>query len=110
MLTLEDCLGLCGLSEDEVLAIAAHEHIPEAAAAEMGSYLCESPGGERCVRAMILEDLANAAAIGNQPRVLALKLLLRNFVARHPRCDARHLAQIRYPDRRLAEALPAPAP
>ena len=26
-MSLEDCIALCGLTEDEVLAIAEHEHI-----------------------------------------------------------------------------------
>ena len=29
MLTLDDCLGLCDLSRDELDAIAEHEHLPE---------------------------------------------------------------------------------
>jgi len=32
MITLEDCIALCGLTEEEVLAIAEHEHVPEMAA------------------------------------------------------------------------------
>ena len=28
MITLEDCIGLCGLTEEEVLAVAEHEHLP----------------------------------------------------------------------------------
>ena len=32
MLTLEDCIGLSELDEEEILAIAEHEHIPEMAA------------------------------------------------------------------------------
>jgi hypothetical protein len=35
MIALADCLAMCGLSEDEVLAIAEHEHIPEIAAAAL---------------------------------------------------------------------------
>ena len=31
MITLEDCIALCGLTEEEVLAIAEHEHLPEIA-------------------------------------------------------------------------------
>jgi hypothetical protein len=46
MLGLEDCLALCELSEDEVLVIAHHEHLPEIAAAELGNYLCLTPDGE----------------------------------------------------------------
>ena len=28
MISREDCLALCGLSVDEILALAEHEHIP----------------------------------------------------------------------------------
>lgn len=103
VLTLEDCVGLCNLSEDEVLAIAAHEHIPEIVAAEFGNYLCSTPEGELCIKAMIQDDIAHAASSGNRERELALKLVLRKFILQHRRCDARHLRQIRFPDRRLAE-------
>ena len=37
MLTIQDCIELSELSEDEILAIAEHEHIPEMAAVEMGN-------------------------------------------------------------------------
>jgi ATP dependent DNA ligase domain len=39
MITLEDCIGLCGLTEEEVLAIAEHEHLPEIAATALAEYL-----------------------------------------------------------------------
>ena len=29
MLTIQDCIELSGLSEEEILAIAEHEHVPE---------------------------------------------------------------------------------
>jgi len=89
MLTFDDCLSLCELSEEEILAIAEHEHIPAVAAAEMGNYLCHAPGGEMCIKAMIREDIAHAAACGARNAELALKLVLLNFVLQHPRCDER---------------------
>lgn len=101
MIRLEDCIELCGLTEDEVLAIAQHEHLPEIVAAELGNYLVSSPEGELCVKSMIREDIAQAASAGDRARTLALKLVLRRFIVQHPRCEARHLTQIRYPDRRL---------
>ena len=103
MISLEDCIELCGLTEDEVLAIAQHEHIPEIVAAELGNYLARTPDGEQCIKSMILEDIASAASAGDRARALALKLVARRFIVSHPSCEARHLAQIRYPDRRLAE-------
>lgn len=38
MLTFDDCVALCDLSEEEVAAIAEHEHIPAIVAAARGSH------------------------------------------------------------------------
>ena len=94
MLCLEDCIALCGLSEEEVLAIAQHEHIPEIAAAEMGNYLVRTPGGELAIKSMIRDDIAGARAAGNAERALALKLMLRNYILNHPLCEERHRARL----------------
>jgi len=102
MLTLEDCIALCGLTEEEVRAIAAHEHIPEVAAAELGNYLASSPEGELCIKAMIRDDIAQAVGCANRERALVLKLMLRDFCLQHPRCEERHRRELRLPDRRLA--------
>ena len=37
MVTLEDCIALCGLTEQEVQAIGEHEHVPAIAAAAMAT-------------------------------------------------------------------------
>lgn len=100
MLTFNDCVSLCGLTEEEVRAIAEHEHIPEIAAAEYGNYLVSTGEGEQCIRAMIRDDIAHAAACGDRDRVLALKLVLRNFVLQHPSCEQRHRDELHVPERR----------
>jgi hypothetical protein len=89
MLSLEDCLALCELSEAEVLAIAHHERLPEIAAAEMGNYLVRTPEGELRIKAIIRDDIEEARACGDRGRELALRLVLREFVLRHPYCDER---------------------
>ncbi len=33
MISFEDCIALCGLTEEEVAAVAEHEYLPEIAAA-----------------------------------------------------------------------------
>ena len=104
MLSLEDCLALCGLSEAEVLAIAEHEGIPEIAAAEMGNYLVRSPDGELCVKAMIRDDLVAARVRGDRVRELALLLMLRKFVLEHPACEERHRRELHVPERRAGDA------
>jgi hypothetical protein len=94
MLSLQDCLALCELSEDEVLAIAHHEHLPEIAAAELGNYLIHTPEGEMKIKAIIRDDIAEAHASGDRTHELALKVMLRNFVLQHPRCEERHVRRI----------------
>ena len=101
MLSLEDCIGMCGLTEDEVRALAQHEHIPEIAAAELGSYLVSSPEGELCIKSMIRDDVAQAIACRDRERELVLKLVLRNFVLQHPGCEERHRRELRLPERRF---------
>jgi hypothetical protein len=100
MLSLEDCLALSELTEDEVLAIAQHEHIPEIAAAELGHYLVHTPDGEMRIKTIIRDDLAEARSCGDRMRALGLKLVLRNFVLQHPRCEERHRSQLRAVERR----------
>lgn len=39
MITFGDCVAFCGLTEEKVLAIAEHEHMPEIAAAALAEYL-----------------------------------------------------------------------
>ncbi len=100
MLTLEDCIALSGLTEEEILVIASHERIPEIAAVELGNYLVRSIDGEWLIKAMIRDDIAHAVSGGNRERELALKMVLRNYICTHPRCDARRRAEMHIPERR----------
>ncbi|MCB1896181.1 MAG: hypothetical protein H6945_14280 [Zoogloeaceae bacterium] len=84
MLTIEDCIELSELTEDEILAIAEHEHIPEMVALELGNYLVHTADGERRIRNMICEDMERARSCGNLQRVASLKLVLKHYVDTHP--------------------------
>lgn len=84
MLTREDCLALCELSEEEVEAIAEHEHIPELLAMEMGQYLCHTPHGEARIERMIVDDIEHARAQGNYAHMAKLVGVLRHFIETHP--------------------------
>ncbi len=83
-LTYEDCLGLSDLTDDEVKAIEAHEHVPAIAALELGSYLLHAPNGERRIRRVIVDDIRKARETGNTKRAAELRLVLRHFVETHP--------------------------
>ena len=70
MITLEDCIGMCGLTEEEVLAIAEHEHLPEVAAAALAQYLLSREHGSEKVRDMIVDDIREAQWSGNKEHVI----------------------------------------
>lgn len=84
MLTYQDCVGLCELSEAEIRAIAEHEHLPEVVALELGQYLVQSADGQRQIRRMILDDLEAAQAAGQSADVLRLKATMQHFIDTHP--------------------------
>jgi pseudouridine-5'-phosphate glycosidase len=50
MLSLVDCLAMCGLDEDEVEAIAKHENVPTIIAAELGNTLARNRDGASAIR------------------------------------------------------------
>lgn len=83
MLTIEDCIALCGLTEEEVDAIAEHEHLPEILATEMAAYLVETPSGELRIRRMIREDIEMAQRRGDHAHAGKLKLVLKHFIKEH---------------------------
>ena len=87
MITLEDCIGLCGLSEEEVLAIAEHEHLPEIAATALAQYLLSQEHGSEKVRDMIVDDIRQAQRSGDKQHVLTLLHVLHHFLKTHPEAE-----------------------
>jgi hypothetical protein len=91
MISLEDCIGLCGLTEEEVLAIAEHEHVPEIVATALASYLSHRARGLDTVRDMIVDDIRKAQARGDRTHVIELLHVLHHFLRSHPEaCPATH--------------------
>ena len=84
MITLDDCLALCGLSEEEVLAIAEHEHIPEIAATELAEYLLLAERGPQRICAMIVDDIRNAQGQCRKQHVVKLLHVLHHFLKKYP--------------------------
>jgi hypothetical protein len=85
MITLEDCVGLCGLTQEEVLAIAEHEHLPQIVATALAQYLLSLEHGSEKVRDIIVDDIRQAQLIeGNKAQVLMLLHVLHHFLKTHP--------------------------
>jgi hypothetical protein len=88
MITFDDCLAFCELTEEEIEAIAEHEHLPDTVALEMGSYLIQGPGGEVRIQRIILDDIGAAQRRGDLVHAARLKQTLRRFVEQHPGCKS----------------------
>lgn len=84
MISLRDCMEYLHLTDDEVEAIAEHEHVPSIIAAELGAYLTENESGERMLKRIILDDIMHAADRGDVERVDRLTQVLKHFIATHP--------------------------
>lgn len=110
MLCLEDCIALSTLTEEEIAAIAEHEHLPMIVAAELGNYLVQTADGSRYIKSMIRDDIDAARARGDQTRELALKLVLRHYIACHPECAGiakSFPSHVKEAIRRVTEQVPA---
>ena len=83
MLTIQDCIGLCRLTEDEIIAIAEHEHLPDMLALELGDYLCRTKEGELRVMRMIVEDIEAARERDDLAHAAKLRKVLQHFLEHH---------------------------
>jgi hypothetical protein len=86
-ITFEDCLDMLDMTEDEVAAIAHHNHIPMTSAVALSDRLIRQPDGLPKLALMIAEDLSEARAAGKDERIAELEAVLRHFIATHP-CSA----------------------
>ena len=84
MISLEDCVALCGLTEEEVLAIAEHEQLPEIAATALAQYLLKQKEGMEKIRDMIEDDIRQAQQHQDKEHILTLLHVLHHFLKSHP--------------------------
>jgi hypothetical protein len=91
MISLEDCVALCGLTKEEVLAIAEHEHLPEIAATALAQYLLKQESGMEKIRGMIVDDIRRAQQRTDKEHILTLLHVLHHFLKSHPEvCPPEH--------------------
>ncbi len=84
MIALADCIALCGLTEEEVLAIAEHEHLHEILAAAFAGHLLGQEDGTEVVRDMIVDDIRRAQRSHDREHELSLLHVLHHFLKAHP--------------------------
>jgi hypothetical protein len=88
VICLEDCIALCDLSEEEILAVAEHEHIPEIAAVALADYLLHQEHGAEKIRDMLRDDIRAALMRNDKPHARELFMALRHFLSAHPEAAA----------------------
>jgi hypothetical protein len=83
MLSINECCDFCGLTGDEVHAIAQHEHLSELSAAAFGQHLLETEQGIRAIKRFMREDIQSAKSHGHSDAAQALKHVLAHFKETH---------------------------
>ena len=84
MLGLQDIIGMCQCTEEEIRAVAMHENIPDAIATELAEYLIRGEDGVPKIRKIIIDDIKMAKRSGNKEKEEQLNEVLKHFVANHP--------------------------
>jgi predicted DNA-binding ribbon-helix-helix protein len=84
MLSLRDCVDLCGLSDDELTVIAEHEHVPTIVAAEIGNELLGTAKGLYRLHTLFLDSLEQAARGGQREKEKLIGEVYARFRAQHP--------------------------
>lgn len=84
MLSMQDLLDYCDLDKGEIEAIAEHEHLPLAVAAEMGEVLLCSPEGVFKIHSMIIENMEHALQCGQYQHVRDLACVYEHLQRTHP--------------------------
>lgn len=84
MLSMQDVLDYCDLAQGEIEAIAEHEHIPLAIAAEMSEVLLCSPEGVFQLHRMIIENMQHALDCGHNEHVCDLMRTYEHLKKTHP--------------------------
>jgi hypothetical protein len=84
MLSLQDCIDVSGLTEEEVAIIAEHEHLSMIVAAELGCELLKTPKGIFTLKGYIVDIRERTAHDGNRDEAKRIDKVLTRFIASHP--------------------------
>ena len=83
MLSLKECFDFCGLTGDEVRAIAEHERLADIAAAVLGQSLLQTDAGTNEIKRFMREGIENARFRGHPDTAQELEQVLAHFKDTH---------------------------
>ncbi len=84
MISIKDCIDYSDLTEDEVAAIAEHEHLPYACAAQLACCLAQSQDGTELLRCLLKNAVCDAEACGHGEALRVAERAEEQFAANHP--------------------------
>jgi hypothetical protein len=83
MITLEDCVDMSGLTDEEILSVEEAEHLPPMEACARGHQLAESPKGCRLMMKYLLDSIERAEGSNDLKHAEELHRDYEQFAARH---------------------------
>jgi hypothetical protein len=84
MLSLDECIGMSGLTEDEVAVLAEYRRLSLIVAAELGYDLLRTPKGTFTLRNYFVDALEQAERNGKREKAKHIDLVLTRFNIAHP--------------------------
>ena len=84
MISIKDCIDFSDLTEDEVAAIAEHEHLPYASAAQLACCLAQSQDGTEVLRCLLKNAVCDATHCGHEKALQTAKRAYSQFLTNHP--------------------------
>ncbi len=84
MLSIDDIIGMCECTEEEIAAVASHEHVPDAVASVLADYIIHTADGVPKLRKIIIEDIETAKREGHTEQANQFQQVLKHFIASHP--------------------------
>ena len=80
MISISECIAVCGLDRNEIAAIANREHVPEIAASALANYLLHHDGDQTEIQEMMVDDLQAALQERRLQQASELFMALREFL------------------------------
>jgi len=84
MLSYKDCRDFCEFEDDEIAAVAEHEHLPRMLALAYAEHLIHKKDGVPALKKILQDDIAAAQRRYDHVKVKHLHQVLEHFVLTHP--------------------------
>lgn len=84
MISMKDCLDYSDLTEDEVAAIAEHEHLPFGSAVQLACGLAQSQDGTELLRCLLKNAVCDAQNCGHAEALGVAQRAYSQFITNHP--------------------------